>query len=186
MAFWVSWNPRDPLPVVIMISTIMIALPSAIKTFNWIGTMWGGRIQYNTVMLNCIAFVSMFIIGGLSGIFMAAVPVDIYIHDTYFIVAHFHYVIFGATLFGVFGGLLATNAFSAAYDVIRKENRGLGGALVNMTGGISSGVMIYMAGIWKETVGFAGMVVWMLVSILTYTSSKPSKVSNHSTNLREC
>jgi fucose permease len=58
---------------------------------------------------------------------------------------------------------LATNAFAAAYDVIRKENRGLGGALVNMTGGISSGVMIYMAGIWKETVGFAGMVVWMMV-----------------------
>jgi MFS family permease len=65
--------------------------------------------------------------------------------------------------FGLFGGLLATNAFAAAYDVIRKENRGLGGALVNMTGGISSGVMIYMAGIWKETVGFAGMVVWMMV-----------------------
>jgi MFS family permease len=64
--------------------------------------------------------------------------------------------------FGLFGGLLATNAFAAAYDVIRKENRGLGGALVNMTGGLSSGVMIYMAGIWKETVGFAGMVVWMM------------------------
>jgi MFS family permease len=63
--------------------------------------------------------------------------------------------------FGLFGGLLATNAFAAAYDVIRKENRGLGGAIVNMTGGLSSGVMIYMAGVWKETVGFAGMVVWM-------------------------
>ena len=101
--FLSGMNPA--LGMTFMISTIMIALPSAIKTFNWIGTIWGGRIQYNTVMLHCIAFVSMFIIGGLSGIFMAAVPVDIYIHDTYFIVAHFHYVIFGATLFGVFGAI---------------------------------------------------------------------------------
>ena len=87
------------------LSTMMIALPSAIKTFNWIGTIWGGRIQFNTVTVNSIAFISMFIVGGLSGIFMAAVPVDIYIHDTYFIVAHFHYVLFGATLFGVFAGI---------------------------------------------------------------------------------
>lgn len=96
-------NPA--LGMTFMVSTIMIALPSAIKTFNWIGTIWGGRLQFNAVMLNCIAFVSMFIIGGLSGIFMAAVPVDIYIHDTYFIVAHFHYVLFGSTLFGVFAGI---------------------------------------------------------------------------------
>ncbi len=88
-----------------MVSTIMIALPSAVKVFNWLGTMWGGNIQFTTPMLNCIAFVSMFIVGGLSGIFMAAVPVDVYIHDTYFIVAHFHYVLFGATLFGVFGAI---------------------------------------------------------------------------------
>ena len=66
--------------------------------------------------------------------------------------------------FGLFGGLLATNAFAAAYDVIGIENRGLGGGLLNMTGGISSGVMIYMAGIWKETIGFDGMVVWMMAA----------------------
>lgn len=102
--FLSGMNPA--LGMTFMVSTIMIALPSAIKTFNWIGTIWGGRVQFNTVMLNCIAFVSMFVIGGLSGIFMAAVPVDIYIHDTYFIVAHFHYVIFGATLFGVFGAVV--------------------------------------------------------------------------------
>ncbi len=96
-------NPA--LGMTFMISTMMIALPSAIKTFNWIGTIWGGKVEFNTVMLNSVAFVSMFIVGGLSGIFMAAVPVDIYIHDTYFIVAHFHYVLFGATLFGVFGAI---------------------------------------------------------------------------------
>jgi cytochrome c oxidase subunit 1 len=101
--FTSGMNPA--LGMTFMVSTIMIALPSAVKTFNWLGTMWGGRLQFNTVMLNCIAFVSLFVIGGLSGIFMAAVPVDIYIHDTYFIVAHFHYVLFGATLFGVFGAI---------------------------------------------------------------------------------
>jgi cytochrome c oxidase subunit 1 len=96
-------NPA--LGMTFMVSTMMIALPSAIKVFNWIGTMWGGRLQFNAVMLNCIAFVSLFIVGGLSGLFMAAVPVDIYIHDTYFIVAHFHYILFGSTLFGVFGAI---------------------------------------------------------------------------------
>ncbi|MFQ5732661.1 MAG: cbb3-type cytochrome c oxidase subunit I, partial [Planctomycetaceae bacterium] len=101
--FTSGMNPA--LGMTFMVSTMMIALPSAIKVFNWIGTMWGGNIRFNTVFLNCAAFVSMFIVGGLSGIFMAAVPVDIYIHDTYFIVAHFHYVLFGATLFGVFGAI---------------------------------------------------------------------------------
>lgn len=101
--FTSGMNPA--LGMTFMVSTIMIALPSAVKTFNWIGTLWGGHLQFNTVMLNCIAFVSLFVVGGLSGIFMAAVPVDIYIHDTYFIVAHFHYVLFGATLFGVFGAI---------------------------------------------------------------------------------
>ncbi len=91
-------NPA--LGMTFMVSTMMIALPSAIKMFNWLGTMWGGRIQFTTAMLNAMAFVSMFIIGGLSGIFMAATPVDIYIHDTYFIVAHFHYVLFGGSAFG--------------------------------------------------------------------------------------
>jgi cytochrome c oxidase subunit 1 len=96
----------DPqLGFAFMISTMLIALPSAVKVFNWLGTLWGGNIQFTSAMLNALAFVSMFLIGGLSGIFMAATPVDIQIHDTYFIVAHIHYVLFGGTLFGVFGGL---------------------------------------------------------------------------------
>src|SRR3989441_5717918 len=67
-----------------------------------IGTLWGARIQFTVPMLNALAFVSMFVIGGLSGIFMASTPVDIYIQDTYFIVAHIHYVVFGGSIFGAF------------------------------------------------------------------------------------
>ncbi len=95
--FQSGMNPA--LGATFMLSTMMIALPSAIKVFNWLGTMWGGRLQYTAAMLNAMAFVAMFIIGGLSGIFMAATPVDMHIHDTYFIVGHLHYVLFGGSMF---------------------------------------------------------------------------------------
>jgi cytochrome c oxidase subunit 1 len=105
-----------------MIATIMIALPSAIKVFNWLGTIYRGNIQFTTPMLFALAFVSLFIIGGLSGIFMAATPVDIYIHDTYFIVAHIHYVLFASSLFGIFAGIYYW--FPKMFG--RKMNEGLG------------------------------------------------------------
>ncbi|MGZ3379673.1 MAG: cytochrome c oxidase subunit I [Isosphaeraceae bacterium] len=101
--FQSGMNPA--LGATFMLSTMMIALPSAIKVFNWLGTMWGGRLQYTAAMLNAMACVAMFVIGGLSGIFMAATPVDMHIHDTYFIVGHLHYVLFGGSMFGLFAAV---------------------------------------------------------------------------------
>jgi cytochrome c oxidase subunit 1 len=101
--FQSGMNPT--LGTTFAVSTMFIAVPSAIKTFNWLGTLWRGNIRFEVPMLNALAFVSMFVIGGLSGIFMASTPVDVQIHDTYFIVAHIHYVLFGGSLFGIFGAI---------------------------------------------------------------------------------
>ncbi|MFQ5746542.1 MAG: cbb3-type cytochrome c oxidase subunit I [Gemmatimonadota bacterium] len=101
--FQSGMNPA--LGMSFMISTLVIAVPSAIKTFNWMGTLWRGNIHFHTPMLFAVGFVMMFVIGGLSGVYMAATPVDIYIHDTYFIVAHIHYVLFGGSLFALFGAI---------------------------------------------------------------------------------
>jgi cytochrome c oxidase subunit 1 len=86
------------------LSTMFIAVPTGVKIFNWLGTVWGGSIRFTTPMLFAIGFVAMFIIGGLSGVTHAIVPSDMQQQDTYYVVAHFHYVLFGGALFGLFSG----------------------------------------------------------------------------------
>jgi cytochrome c oxidase subunit 1 len=87
------------------ISTMFIAVPTGVKIFNWLATMWGGKIHLSAAMLFSIGFITMFIIGGLSGVTHSVVPADYQQTDTYYIVAHFHYVLFGGAIFGLFSGI---------------------------------------------------------------------------------
>ena len=85
-------------------ASMLIAVPTGVKIFSWIATMWGGSIRFTTAMMFAVAFLLEFTIGGLSGIAFAAVPVDWQLTDTYFVVAHIHYVLFGGTVFAVLAG----------------------------------------------------------------------------------
>ena len=92
------------LRVPMMITTLLIAVPTGIKIFSWLATMWEGKLHFNTPMLFALGFLSMFVIGGLSGVMLGAVPVDIHMNQTYFVVAHIHYVLFGGSVFTIFAG----------------------------------------------------------------------------------
>jgi cytochrome c oxidase subunit 1 len=94
-----------PLLGFFMISSMIIAVPTGIKILNWLATTWRGNIILQTPMLFALGFIALFTIGGLSGIFVATFPFDWQAHDTYFVVAHFHYVLFGGSMFGIFAGL---------------------------------------------------------------------------------
>ncbi|MGN6430924.1 MAG: cytochrome c oxidase subunit I [Gaiellaceae bacterium] len=93
------------LRVPMMVTSVVIAVPTGIKVFSWLATLWEGKLHFATPMLFALGFVSMFVIGGLSGIYLAAVPIDIHVSDTYFVVAHIHYVLFGGSLFTIFAGI---------------------------------------------------------------------------------
>ena len=109
---WAVWSHHmftvglGPVAVsVFMITTMLIAVPTGVKIFNWIGTLWGGSIDLKTAMLFALGFVALFIVGGLSGVSHAVAPSDNQQQDTYYIVAHIHYVLFGGALFGIFAGV---------------------------------------------------------------------------------
>jgi cytochrome c oxidase subunit I len=87
-----------------MAATMLIAVPTGIKVFSWCATIWGGKLSLNTPMLFALGFLSSFLIGGLTGVMVASVPFDIHVHDTYFVVGHFHYVLFGGSALGLFAG----------------------------------------------------------------------------------
>jgi cytochrome c oxidase subunit 1 len=95
----------DPaLQVFFMASTMLIAVPTGVKVFSWLGTIWGGAIRYKTAMLFALGFLAVFTIGGISGVFLGSVPVDVQLSDTYYVVAHIHYVLVGGALFTFFAG----------------------------------------------------------------------------------
>jgi len=100
--FMSGMNPYSALAFSVL--TMSIGVPSAIKTFNWIGTLWGGRIRFTTAMLFALGFVSLFVTGGISGIFLGQPALDLYMHDTYFVVGHFHMIMGVAAIFGMFAG----------------------------------------------------------------------------------
>jgi cytochrome c oxidase subunit 1 len=106
---WAHHMFATPTPIVVlifvMISSFLIAVPTGVKIFNWLGTLWGGSIELTTSLLFCAGFIALFLIGGISGVFVAVVPVDWQLNESYFVVAHIHFVLMGGSVFVVFSSI---------------------------------------------------------------------------------
>ncbi|MBF6619645.1 MAG: cytochrome c oxidase subunit I [Patulibacter sp.] len=106
---WAHHMFTTPSPSIVfaffMVSSMLISIPTGIKIFSWIGTLWRGTIIFSTSLLFAVGFLGTFLIGGITGVFLGIYPVDWQLHDTYFVVAHFHYVLMGGAVFAVFAGL---------------------------------------------------------------------------------
>ncbi len=98
-----SLTPQLRIPF--MITSMIIAVPTGIKIFSWLGTLWGGKIHFRSGMLFALGFLSMFVIGGINGVMLAAVPFDVHVTDTYFVVSHLHFVLYGGSVFAIYAGL---------------------------------------------------------------------------------
>jgi cytochrome c oxidase subunit I len=106
---WAHHMFASPVPIVVlgffMLSSFLIGVPTGVKIFNWIATLWRGSIVLTTSLYFAVGFIAIFIVGGITGIFLAVFPVDWQLNDTYFVVAHFHYVLMGGAVFSIFSGL---------------------------------------------------------------------------------
>ena len=104
MLVWAHHMFATPSPTVVlvffMLGSFLIAVPTGVKIFNWIATLWRGTIEYTTALLFCVGFIGTFVMGGITGVFLAVFPVDWQLTDTYFVVAHLHYVLMGGAVFG--------------------------------------------------------------------------------------
>src|SRR5256885_16872327 len=109
MLVWAHHMFATPLNTVVlaffMLSSFAVAIPTGIKIFNWLATLWRGTLVMKTPLYFAVGFLATFVIGGISGIMLAIFPVDWQLTDTYFVVAHLHYVLFGGSVFGIFAGL---------------------------------------------------------------------------------
>ncbi|MEA3143688.1 MAG: cytochrome c oxidase subunit [Thermoplasmata archaeon] len=101
--FTTGINPT--VRAVFMFNTMLVGVPTGIKVFNWLTTMWGGQISLKAPMKHCLGFIWLFVIGGITGVMLGAIPVDYALHDSYFVVAHFHYTMVGGAVFGIFAGI---------------------------------------------------------------------------------
>ncbi|MEA3191126.1 MAG: cytochrome c oxidase subunit [Thermoplasmata archaeon] len=101
--FTTGINPT--VRAVFMFNTMLVGVPTGIKVFNWLSTMWGGQLSLKAPMKHCLGFIWLFVIGGITGVMLGAIPLDYHLHDSYFVVAHFHYTMVGGAVFGIFAGI---------------------------------------------------------------------------------